>query len=254
VDSTCVVDDMTSTMTETGGYWYTFSDRTIPNTTILVPGAAGTISPLEGDQFPPSMDMTTGPTVPGVSGPAPFREFTGSGLTLWGAGMGFDWKDQTPPNDDAGPDAAAALGVPVSFDASMHTGISFFGISNTGKNQSVGVHFSDKREAAAGGICNADAAYTVFDGGADTVNSPSECSDDFLKAVTFTSTWTNYTVKFAATAQGFSDGMPLTALDPTTLYQVHFQVNNPGYAGKGPITPEPAWDISVSYITWYDGP
>jgi hypothetical protein len=248
VATACLIDDMSSPITETGGYWYTFSDRTLPNSTILVPNPAGIISPLEGAQFPPATGDTApgGPTVPGV-GLVGFREFTGSGLTLWGAGMGFDWIDLSPPGD-AGPDAAAALGVPSSFDGSSHTGISFYGISNTGKSQAVGIHFSDQREAAAAGLCNADAGYTVYDGGADTINNPSECSDDFVKSVNFTATWTNFTVKFSSTIQGFSDGTPLAALDPKT-----FQVNNPGYAGKGPIAAEPAWDISVAYITWYDG-
>jgi hypothetical protein len=254
-DMTCIIDDMMNPSTETGGYWYTYSDRTLPNSTILVPNPIGTISPLEGAEFPPDLTTGTGPTVPGV-GVAPFRRFSGGGLNLWGAGTGFDWTDSVPPmTDDAG-DGAAALGVPVAYNASAHKGISFYGITNTGTSQSVGIHFSDKREAAAGGICNVDAAFVVFDGGADTVTNASECSDDFVKTVTFMPTWQNFTVKFSATAQGFMDGMPLTALDPTSLYQVHFQINNPGYGAKGagPIAPEPPWDISVAYITFYDGP
>jgi hypothetical protein len=256
VDVSCVVDDMANPATLTGGYWYTYSDRTIPNTTTLVPGAAGIIDPVEGAQFLPDTTGTGGPMVPGLSSPVNFRTFTGSGLTLWGAGMGFDWKDLTPPSDSDAADASPALGVPIAFDASMHQGINFYGMSGTGKNQAASVHFSDSREAAAAGMCNSDAAYVVYDGGADTVNNPTECGDDFFKTVTFTPTWTSFTVKFSSTAtQGYS-GMVLTpkTLDTTKLYQIHFQVNNPGYAGKGPIAPEPAWDIRVAYITWYDGP
>jgi hypothetical protein len=253
VDQSCVIDDMMNPATETGGYWYTYSDRTLPNSTILVPDPAGIISPLEGAQFPPDITDTTGPTVPGVSGPAPFREFTGSGLTLWGAGTGFDWKDITPPVSDDGGDAAAALGVPAAFDATGHTGISFYAKSNTGAVQQISLHFSDSREAAAAGMCNADAAYTVFDGGADTITSPTECSDDFFKNVNLTTDWANYTVKFTSVATQNYSTMGLKTLDITKLYQVHFQINNPGYAGK-PIAPMKAWDYSIAYITFYDGP
>ena len=248
----CVIDDMMNPATETGGYWYTYSDRTLPNSIILVPGAAGIISPLEGAQFPPEQRR------PGRSrrcrawAPRPSTEFSGSGSTLWGAGTGFDWKDITPPMADDGGDAAAALGVPAAFDATGHTGISFYARTNIGTAQQISVHFSDKREAAAAGICNADAAYTVFDGGADTINSPTECSDDFLKNVNITNAWANYTVKFTAAATQNYSGMGLKALDITKLYQVHFQINNPGYAGK-PIAPMKPWDYSIAYITWYDG-
>jgi hypothetical protein len=252
----CLIDTMNANATVFGGYWYTFSDRTLPNTITLVPNPAGTISPLEGAEFPPDMTGTGGPSVPGMDSPANFRRFSGAGLTLWGAGMGFDWQDVSPADAGASDaaDAGPALGVPVAFDASAHSGIGFYGRSSTGASQIVGVHFSDKREAVAGGLCDADASFTIYEGGADTNNSPTECNDDFLKNVSFTQDWSFFIVKFADARQGFADGYPLAALDPTTLFQVHFQVNNHDYAGSGPVAPEPAWDISVATITWYDGP
>jgi hypothetical protein len=256
LDPNCVIDDMSVDHTAYGGYWYTYSDRTLPNTATLVPNPAGTISPTEGAPFPPNTAGVGGPTVPGLGAPANFREFSGQGLTLWGAGMGFDLQDVLPVDAGGGDaaDAAAAPGVPTAFDASRHLGIGFYGRSNSLASQTVGVHFTDIREAVVGGICDADAAFTVFDGGADTINGPTECSDDFLKNVTFTPDWAFFTVTFASARQGFTDGDPLAAIDPSKLVEIHFQVNNPGYLGTGPIAPEPAWDISVAYITWYDGP
>ncbi|MGD0043681.1 MAG: O-antigen ligase family protein, partial [Isosphaeraceae bacterium] len=133
-------------------------------------------------------------------------------------------------------------------------GLAFlFGIGRLAIRALVAAPSARDRGAVVGGICDADAAFTVFDGGADTINGPTECSDDFLKNVTFTPDWAFFTVTFASARQGFTDGDPLAAIDPSKLVEIHFQVNNPGYLGTGPIAPEPAWDISVAYITWYDG-
>ncbi|HZU81925.1 MAG TPA: hypothetical protein VE987_03365, partial [Polyangiaceae bacterium] len=56
VDPAAVIDDMSGNngnMNATGGYWYTYSDRTLPNSEppILITDA-GTMNPLEGTAFP----------------------------------------------------------------------------------------------------------------------------------------------------------------------------------------------------------
>lgn len=262
VDPSCIIDDMTDQAIVSGGYWYTYSDRTFPNTTDVVDGqatamgtviatSAGMIVPAEGQMYPPTTGDMGGPTVPGVTtGPVNFREFTGSGLTLWGAGMGFNWTNVIPPGTvmpDAA-DAAPVLGVPGPFDASAHKGIAFYGKSNGTASVPVGLHFSDMREAAAGGLCDA----SVY------VNNPVECGDDYFKNYTFTTAWQNFFVKFkdpTLKTQNYS-GMMLApgGLDTTKLYQVHFQVNNAAFKGAGPTDAAPGFDISVAYITWYDGP
>ncbi len=259
VDPSCVVDDMTTPAIVSGGYWYTYSDRTFPNTTDVVDGSAavagtiiatadGFVSPAEGEQFFSNMGAG-GPTVPGFPGTAPFREFSGGGLTLWGAGMGFNWTNVIPPGTDMSDaaDAAPALGVPGPYDASAHKGITFYGKSNGAASLAVGLHFSDAREAAAAGECDA----TVY------LNGPLECGDDYFKNYTFTTSWQNFTVKFAdpllKTQNYTTMDLAPGKLDTTHLYQVHFQVNNAAYAGKGATDAGPAFDISVAYITWYDG-
>jgi hypothetical protein len=267
VPSSCVIDDMTGLTVVGGGYWYTYSDRTFPNTTDVVDGSAsvmgtviatsaGVVTPAEGDQFPAALGdvMPGGPTVPGVSGPAPYREFIGSGLTLWGAGMGFNWTNVLPDAGAVDLDAAAAadaapvLGTPGPYDASGHKGMTFYGKSNGSGPVVVGIHFSDARNAAAGGECDA----SVY------LNSPVECGDDYFKNYTFAPTWGNFVVKFADMALKTQDysGMhlPPGALDTTKLYQVHFQVNNGAFKGTGATDAAPGFDISVAYVTWYDGP
>jgi hypothetical protein len=261
--SSCVIDDMTMPSTETNGYWYTFSDRTAPFATTLVPGDQGIVDPAEGAQFPPdnvpvSGPMPgTGPTIPGLSAPADFRTFDGSGLTLWGAGSGFDFEDQVPPGAPLQADGGQVPGVPVSFDGSAHNGIGFWAKSNitSPATQLVGIHLADNREAAGGGVCDASVPYMVFDGGADIIKNPVECGVDFVKTETFTNTWKFFFVTWAdfGKSQNYSGGTVYNMPDTKNLFYLHFQVNNPGYAGMGPIAPEPPFSISIAYVTWYDG-
>jgi len=269
----CIIDDMTGTPTQSGGYWYTFSDRTVPFGTMLVPGYQGTVDPPEGMQFLPNNVPATGlpmpgpgPTIPGLSMPADIRTFAGENLTLWGAGMGFDFLDQVPadasaPSPDAGGDGGGVLGVPTAFDGSAHNGIAFWGRSNLPStaaamgNQVVGIHLADQRQAAGGTVCDAGDPYTVFDGGADINKNPTECGVDFVKNQTFTPAWTYFHITWAqfGKSQNYSGGTIYPSVDQAHLFYLHFQVNNPGYAGMGPIAPEPLWSISVAYVTWYDG-
>jgi len=248
---------MTNISNAYGGYWYSFSDRTTPFGTDFVPGAQGTVNPVEGAQYQPSADPTStmggpGPIIGGM--PAAFRQFSGGGLTLWGAGMGFDFKDAVPPDASAGPDGGYALGVPGPFDGSAHSGIAFYGKSNNGMPQSVGIHLADNREGAGGNICDAALPFTIFDGGADIDKNPAECGADFLKSEPFTTSWQYFHitwVNFGGT-QTYS-GTTYMKVDPTKLYYLHFQVNNIAYKGMGPVAPEAPWDISIAYVTWYDG-
>jgi hypothetical protein len=266
VDSTCIIDDMTGNAVVSGGPWYTYSDRVFPNSSppqivdgsasaggTVIATSAGMVTPPEGAQFPPVTGDTPpgGPTVPGVAGPAAYREFSASGLTLWGAGMGFNWTNVLPdsgaPDPDASSEAGPAAGQPGPYDASAHKGIAFYGISNGSGSVVVSVHFSDAREAPAAGECDA----SVY------VNNPVECGDDYFKNYTFTNTWQNFTVKFAdplLKTQNYS-GMALAPgkLDTTQLYQVHFQVTNTAFKGTGPTDATAGYSISVAYVTWYDG-
>jgi hypothetical protein len=163
--------------------------------------------------------------------------------------MGFDWKDavQADASVSDAADAAPALGTPSAFDAGDHKGIAFWAKSNTGALQQVGVHFSDMRQAAAGGECDASVYF----------NSPVECGDDYFKNVPITASWAQYHVLFAdplVHTQNYTlMGLHAGGLDTHHLYQTHFQINNGSFAGMGAVAPLPAFDISVAYITFYDG-
>src|SRR5271165_4180585 len=74
------LDDMSGPETNTLGYWYTYDERTQPNSeppVVLMTDAGappGTITPAEGDQFLPQTDMN-GP----MGGMLPYRECKGGG-------------------------------------------------------------------------------------------------------------------------------------------------------------------------------
>ena len=254
--ATCNLDDMSTTSTTTGGYWFTYSDRTCPNTSLLLPDAAGTISPGEGYASNPAVDDSGAPvnvTLPGVAMPVGYREFSGGGEKTWGVGFGFNFTNNgtdpftvcpastctgTPPMVDA----SAGFGAP--YDASKHKGISFFAkslMATATLPTKVRVQISDKHtdpgsgSPEAGpttGICNQCASSGL-----------TECSNDFYQSVNITPTWAQYTILFSQLptdtwAATYMKGQ----MDPTTLYHFHWQLNS--------LVPN--FDIQVACISWVD--
>src|SRR5579859_2140830 len=50
-----VIDDMSMPQSSTGGSWYSYSSRTVPNSEPPIPMTdGGALNPLEGVSFPPS--------------------------------------------------------------------------------------------------------------------------------------------------------------------------------------------------------
>ncbi len=254
--ATCSLDDMSSAATSTGGYWFTYSDRTCMNTSLLIPDAAGTISPGEGYPSNPLVDDSGAPlsvTLPGVAMPVGYREFIGGGEKVWGVGFGFNFTNDgnnpftvCPPSTCTGTppmvDASSGFGAP--FNASMYKGISFYArslMATATAPTKVRVQISDKHtdpgsgspEAGpTSGICNQCASSGL-----------TECANDFYITVDLTPTWAPYTVLFADIA---TDTWAATyakgQIDPTTLYHVHWQIN----------TPVPNFDIQIACISWVD--
>jgi len=260
-DPATIIDDMSGahgTENATGGYWYTYSDRTVPNSEppILLSGGGdgggppGSITPVEGQSFP----ITDAGIISGCNWS--FREATGGGETTWGAGFGMDFLS-TPP--DGGPvpfnscadlqaltDASqifnvtdidsGTVGIVQPFDASMWSGITFWGISFTGKPQAVAVQMDDDRTSPWGGQCTA----CNYAGG--MTNS---CSDNFIKGVTFTSTWTQFKVAWSdplfKTANWSKNGTK-TPIDSNKVYNLHFQIT---------AHPAPAFDVGVAMVQFY---
>ncbi len=254
--ATCNLDDMSGPATSTMGYWFTYSDRTCPNTALLMADAAGTITPAEGYASDPAVDDSGAPltvTLPGVGMPVGYREFSGGGEKTWGVGFGFNFTNTgtdpftvcpastcmgTPPMVDA----SAGFGSP--YDASMHKGISFYAkslMATATLPTKVQVQISDKHTdpgsgspeaGATSGICNQCASSGL-----------TECANDFLYSVPITSTWAQYTVLFADIATAtWAAAYTKGQIDLTTLYHVHWQLNSP----------VPNFDIQLACISWVD--
>jgi hypothetical protein len=249
-----VIDSMMGQQTESGGYWYTYDDRSVPNSEppILLTTAdggpvAGFVIPAEGASFSP---MTGGgPMVNGAE--VPYRECSGGGEAKWGVGCGMDFVsflpdgrpvgvnmcdsgtifNTAPPAVDAG---LSNVGIPQPFDLSAYTKVKFWGKSmGTVKSQTVYAQISEKRTSPWGGVC--DPCLT---------NGATACADDFRTSFTFTSTWTEFTIDFSKmTRSNWSKAMlSPDKLDPKTAYYLHFQLP--------PAPPaEPAFDIGFAYIT-----
>ena len=163
------------------GAWYTYNDET----------ATGTQAPAVAKDF--TMKAVT--PARGDSGFA--ANTTGSGFTSWGAGMGFDLNN------------AGAAAKP--YDASAHSGISFYARTGAGAGKGLRGNVADKQTTVEGGICKETA----------TVH---ECFDDFGADVTITTEWKQVTLKFASMKQGgFAKAFPKLATNG--LYAIHFQVD-----------------------------
>jgi hypothetical protein len=253
-DPTTVIDDMSGTngtQNATGGYWYTYSDRTVPNSEppILLAGAAGaappgSITPAEGLSFP----ITDSGTFPNGCTWG-FREAVGGAEATWGAGFGMDFNSKPPDGTEVAFNMCDAgeifnvhdldsgtVGIVQPYDASQWTGITFWGISFTGKSQSIYMQMDDDRTSPWGGVCNACNS---------TGGTVMPCSDSFRIAETLTATWQQFTVPFASmllTPQDWSKNGVKAPIHSNKLYNLHFQVT---------VHPAPAFDLGVAMITFY---
>jgi hypothetical protein len=169
----------------------------------------------DGDRFIPSLDGRAGawfdshdaspnskmypdPTtgfVPSATGDA-CRKYAayvaGAGYVLWGADLWF------------------GLGSP--YDASKYTGISFWAKVDSGSVTGIRVAFPDQDTQPDGNQCTTNPS-----------SGPSACYDHYGQRLTFTTTWTKYKVPFSALSQD-GWGRAGVAFDPTTLYEVLFQI------------------------------
>ncbi len=108
-----------------------------------------------------------------------------------------------------GADFWFGLGSP--YDASTYTGISFWAKIDNGSSSGLRVTFPDKDTQPDGGLCQTN------------VTGPTQCYDHYGKRITLTTTWTKYLVAFSSLSQD-GWGRPGAGFDPTTIYQVLFQI------------------------------
>ncbi len=157
------------------GAWYTYNDET------------------EGaEQLPPT------PFEPTAGGPGSslfMAQTSGTGFTLWGAGVGVDL------NNEGDPDGGD--GMRMMYDASAHQGIVFHARGNTAIRVKLLV----------------DAVVPLDTGG----SCAADCEDAHGKIVPLSEEWQQFTVGFD---EAFQEGWGTAAtFDPATLISVQFQVS-----------------------------
>jgi hypothetical protein len=148
-------------------------------------------------------DGTTGTTGPKplavsalVGAPAELGGYaihiTATGFTGFGTGLGADFKANKKV-----------------YDASKYTGIRFWAKVGAGKNTKHRVQITDSTTDSAGGKCNA---------AADAVDGE-KCADHFGVNETFTTTWTQYTVRFDQMAQ-VGWGLAADSINTAAVYSL----------------------------------
>lgn len=189
-------DSINETNGRLGG-WYTFNDES-----------------TTGSQIPPASGFTT--TTGGADGSAFSAGTSGTGFTVWGAGMGFDLNN---------PEAVGMTGPRAAYDSSRYTGVAFKAKGNvkiTLSVETVGVTPVDR-----GGTCTPG----TMEG--------EECDDLHGKLLDLTSDWQEYVIPFAELRQGgWGRPVPFAATDVTAvLFQTDANLT---------------FDISVDDVRFYE--
>lgn len=258
------IDDMQQLWADgndVNGYWYTYSDKTVPNSLpVRYDSDAGFVSPSEDSPQFDASSAVDGPTPPG-SVSQPYRRIDAGGESDWGVGFGMDFLLASPdggpiPFDecDAG-DIWDGGYIPQPFDASEWTGIEFYARSFGDADVKVEVHVDDDRTSPWGqvpfdaGGCNACFSKAGY---------PHACSDSFsnvsltdpglTQEVVFPAgRWTQIHVPFSWLHSGnwAKNLPPATPIHTNKIYNLHFQVSTT------PHNPVPPFSIGVGYIFFY---
>ncbi|WP_437507858.1 hypothetical protein [Sorangium sp. So ce1099] len=133
----------------------------------------------------------------------------GSGFEDWGAGVGFDLNSSS--------------GEKTAYDASGYTGIKFWAKVGPTSATAAKVMISDQSTAPEGGVCTTG------------------CDDNWAKSLSLTEEWKEFTIPFAALAQGgWGDPAATDAIDASKIYSIQFQFNA-----------VPGFDLCIDDITFY---
>lgn len=159
------------------GAWYTYNDMT----------ATGQQTPAMGEPFMPSPG--------GANGSAYAASTSGSGFTVWGAGMGFDLNVQ--------------MSVKHTYDASAFHGVEFTAKGSGPVRAAIMIQGVISSEV--GGSCTPS---TV---------AGEKCDDGHGSVVFLTDTWTVYKLPFDEIRQA-GWGKPVV-FDATTLMSIQFNVD-----------------------------
>lgn len=161
------------------GAWYTFNDKT-----------------PEGIQTPPADAFEPDVLEVPREGSTYAARSTGEGFTKWGAGFGFDLKN----------DGTSKL----PYNATAYQGITFWAMTSEGNTPDVRVTFNDVSTSPEGGVCKPE----VKD----------NCDDHFgANIVLQPGVWTEHTLMFDTLAQD-GWGAPVETFSPDALYAIQFTV------------------------------
>ncbi|WP_437807507.1 hypothetical protein [Sorangium sp. So ce1078] len=169
------------------GYWYSFNDGTGTQT----PAVSTEEAPVEflPEALTPAREQSTKAV-----------HTSGSGFTMWGAGVGFDFSSA-----ETGKEA---------YDASAYTGLVFWAkLGNADAVKSVKVMISDRSTTPEGGIC--------VEG-----DEAAQCHDNWAKTVTLSDEWQAFVIPFEDLKQGGWGAPPATeTIDTAAIYSLQFQTD-----------------------------
>jgi hypothetical protein len=170
------------------GGWYSYTD-TAP-TCMVMPAPNGTATAAE---------------IPGGRCQSMFAmHFTGTGCSVFGAGVGTDLA--APASTDAGATTGSAAKTP--YDVSMYTGISFWVRADKGSSIRFKMPMTDETKTTDGGNC--------------MESTTAKCSDDFGANIALTKNWVKKTVMFSTMKQeGWGKKFTWT---PAHVTSIQFQV------------------------------
>lgn len=98
------------------------------------------------------------------------------------------------------------------YDASKYVGLSFWAKADPGSASVIRVALPDQDTAPEGDLCTETPA-----------TGPNACHDHYGDRVTLTTSWARYEIRFAQLSKG-DWGRGGTGFDPTTVYEVLFQI------------------------------
>jgi hypothetical protein len=210
---------------ETPGSYYTYSDYPASN-------ALGMMSIVSGTSQ--LLDVALSSPITNADGSQIVGELCFGGTVVGYAGLGMSLAYGNPP--DATPESG--LSSPVPFDASHHSGVSFYIFVEPSDGPAPQIRFGVPDTQTADPVawpttaCAAiDAGNDGGDGATDGASASNPCDDDFGSDLTFTpGAWTKVAFQWAEMQQQTWGAQFPGGLKPSQLIGMKWQANGPAAA------------------------